>query len=119
MARLRRDRRVTVSMWTPTNVVAVGSWSANINGFTQPMVETVDVIPILSAEQLDDCWVEGLKVLAPDDSVWRASAYCGGPGFWSSHKHGVWWQDLWERYGDTLRILGPSLRYRTAEQRSA
>jgi hypothetical protein len=57
--------------------------------------------------------VEGLKVYAPDDSVWRATPYCGGPGFWESHLHGKPSQQLWEDYGDTLLILAPSLAYRT------
>jgi hypothetical protein len=83
--------------------------------FNRPLVQTIDVIPILSAEQLEACWLEGLKVLAPDDSVWRASAYCGGPGFWRSHLDHAWWLQLWERYGNTLRILGPSLRYHQAD----
>jgi hypothetical protein len=32
---------------------------------------TIDVIPIQSARHLNDCWLEGLKVYAHDDSVWR------------------------------------------------
>jgi hypothetical protein len=73
---------------------------------------TIDVIPIQSARHLNDCWLEGLKVYAHDDSVWRATRYCNGPGFWQSHYEGCWWEQLWQRYGPTLLILGPSLRYR-------
>jgi hypothetical protein len=78
----------------------------------QAWIAWISVIPVRSAAKLEACWVEGLKLYAPDDSVWRAERYCGEPGFWQSHKHGKPWQQLWEEYGPTLVILGPSLEFR-------
>jgi hypothetical protein len=87
------------------------SWSGILTA-EQAWIAWISVIPVRSAAELEACWVEGLKLYAPDDSVWRAERYCGGPGFWQSHMHGKPWQQLWEEYGDSLVILGPSLAFR-------
>jgi hypothetical protein len=96
-----------------------------LEGLHERLTQNVEFLPLADREQMAGCWLEGLKLYAPDDSVWRARQFGStaewefdgrrhpaGSGFWQSHLEWAWWEQLWERYGTTLTIMARSLRFR-------